>query len=694
MRRGVKRPPDTENESDPESITSRTIQLPLPEDLDADGEVFAESSSLFGRDSPAQWDEYSVPSQGDHVTSDDSNAVLSDADSRKLKSMIDDACLSVKPTFKFQMPWERKGLAKIFNRDPARLIPVPVMTPIEFSERESQSSTVVPHHLGRTIRGVYSEVINFDTTLTEQEVEEAAMTRALEKWYLIFSSGREAWPRGFDLSAAIREHRLTDMQVLFGNRSHGTVLRRGTSILQFVKWYRSKYFGMCPFPLSTEIVEEFVLQMVSENKPASSLRGFIEGLNFCKHVAGMDVDGGQINLVSAKVRRLIEMQDSNRKEKVQARVLTVQEVEFLEMFISDERADITDRVACGCMLFCLYSRSRWSDIRKIYNFVSDITEDEGKISGYLECRTRSHKTARLVAKGGISMPLVAPVCGVTSPSWGLSFLKVCKLAHRDVCQLDHEPLLAAPTASGGWSCRAVTTKEAGKWIRNLLSQMESGANFTTIHTLKGTPLSWCAKWGLDPDCRAILGHHATGRSSVECYSRDNLAKPLREFELVLQQIRTKAFSPDSTRSGMIKGSSVEDPKSTFSVPAREESDHEVSSDGSSSSTDADRSDASEPYEAEGHDPVVAPKTWDPDYDMYRNVKSKIVHISAHGGAEIFSCGVKITSDYELIRSSQFLDLRKCKCCATSKPIRTVGQMASGLKKWRLAHAEKKKGERV
>ena len=674
MRRGVKRPPDTENGSDPESITSRTIQLPLPEDLDADGEVFVENSSLFERDSPAQWDEYSVPSRADHVTSDDSNAVLNDADRRKLKSMIDDACLSVKPTFKFQMPWERKGLAKIFNRDPAKLIPVPVMTPIEFSERESQSSSAVPHHLGRTIRGVYSEVINFDTTLTEREVEEAAMTRALEKWYLIFSSGREAWPRGFDLSAAIREHRLTDMQILFGNRSHGTVLRRGTSILQFVKWYRSRYFGMCPFPLSTEIVEEFVLQMVSENKPA-----------------GMDVDGGQPDLVSAKVRRLIEMQDSIRKEKVQARVLTVQEVEFLEMLISDERADITDRVACGCMLFCLYSRSRWSDIRKIYNFVSDVTEDEGKISGYLECRTRSHKTARLVAKGGISMPLVAPVWGITSPPWGLSFLKVCKLAHRDVCQLDHEPLLAAPTASGGWSCRAVTTKEAGKWIRNLLSQMECGANFTTIHTLKGTPLSWCAKWGLDPDCRAILGHHATGRSSVECYSRDNLAKPLREFELVLQQIRTKAFSPDSTRSGMIKGSSVEDPKSTFSVPAREESDREVSSDSSSSSTDADKSDASEPDEAEGHDPVAAPKTWDPDYDMYRNVKSKIVHITAHGGAEIFSCGVKITSDYEFIHSSQFLDLRKCKRCATSKPIRTVGQMASGLKKWRLAPTEEKRG---
>ena len=232
------------------------------------------------------------------------------------------------------------------------------------------------------------------------------------------------------------------------------------------------------------------------------------------------------------------------------------------------------------------------------------------------------------------------------------------LAQQDVCQLDHEPLLAAPTASGGWSCRSVTTKRGrqvdfepshpnGKW-----------GNFTSIHTLKGTPLSWCAKWGLEPDCGAILGHHAQAKAPWNV-TRDN-AKPLRKFELVLQQIRTRAFSPDATRSGMIKGSLVEDPKSTFSVPAQPDSDHEVSSDHRCQQVQCIRARRSRR--------ARPPR---PDYDMYRNVKSKVVHISAHGGAEIFSCGVKISSDYELIHSSQVLDLRKC------KPIRTVGQMASG-----------------
>ena len=82
------------------------------------------------------------------------------------------------------------------------------------------------------------------------------------------------------------------------------------------------------------------------------------------------------------MQRLIEACDSQRKEKVQVRVLTVKEVEFLEFCLSDER------------------------------------------------RTRSHKTARLVAKGGLSMPLVARVWGVTSPPWGLAFTRVCHLAGR------------------------------------------------------------------------------------------------------------------------------------------------------------------------------------------------------------------------------------------------------------------------
>ena len=66
---------------------------------------------------------------------------------------------------------------------------------------------------------------------------------------------------------------------------------------------------------------------------------------------------------------------------------------------------------------------------------------------------------------------------------------------------------------------------------------------------------------------------------------------------------------------MIKDSSIEDPKSVFSIPARQEQEPEASSESSSSSTDSNGSDASEPEETAEHDPVAAPKSWDPDYDM-------------------------------------------------------------------------------
>ena len=76
------------------------------------------------------------------------------------------------------------------------------------------------------------------------------------------------------------------------------------------------------------------------------------------------------------------------------------------------------------------------------------------------------------------------------------------------------------------------------------------------------------------------------------------------------------------------------------------------------------------------------KDWGPEMLMYRNKKSLIVHAVALGGADTFSCGVKITKDFEEIQSSNFLELRQCKRCATARPLKTAGQLASALKKLR------------
>ena len=97
---------------------------------------------------------------------------------------------------------------------------------------------------------------------------------------------------------------------------------------------------------------------------------------------------------------LCELANARRKEKKQARVLSVQEVCSLEGFLANEKNLILDRFATGCFLFALFSRSRWSDLRCVYGYTADILELEGKITGHLEYKTRSHKTAGLVQKQG------------------------------------------------------------------------------------------------------------------------------------------------------------------------------------------------------------------------------------------------------------------------------------------------------
>lgn len=675
------------SEHDEDSVDSEAVMLPLPagldsEDLDLFGPTGFEHDSLGSPSVLETPDAFEAavpaPSHSVHPSSSEVGLLCS-RDMDNLRSMIEDSCLRTQPTFKFVMPWERPGMAGIFSRKRPPLVPRPVLHPLEptVSSASDKPSVLIPS--SSVSRGCYGDVINFKIDLTQAEVEEKANRQALEKWYVVFSSGPEAWPRGFDLHVAVRDKRLEDMKLVFGNRSINTILRRGQSMLQFVSWYRSKFFSLCPFPLTPESVEEYVQFLHETNRSASVFHGFIEALTFCEHVLGIRTSFDGMPLITHKVQRILEIKDFERKEKTQARLLTVSEVEFLEVSLGNEKLDLVDRVACGCLLFCLYSRSRWSDLKRIYSFVEDVLERDGKISGYIECRTRTHKTARLVSRSGAAMPLVAPVWGVTSPPWGLSLARLFRAADRPIEAIDQGPMLLAPRPDGSWSDRAVTTTEAGKWLRRLLSQMNPDAAHATAHSLKSTPLSWCAKWGLDPEVRLILGHHKTGKASAECYGRDNLSKPLRDFDLVLQQIRTKAFVPDSTRSGMLQQPAREDPLESFKVQPEME---KAIPDESSSDDTSDYSDSSDSEQADASDAVVAPRAWDPDTDMFRNKKSKIVHVVATGGSQTFSCGIKITSDFEKIAESQFLDLRKCQRCAHSRPLKTAGQVAAALDKLR------------
>ena len=104
--------------------------------------------------------------------------------------------------------------------------------------------------------------------------------------------------------------------------------------------------------------------------------------------------------------------------------------------------------------------------------------------------------------------------------------------------------LGCPSAD---SARPFNTSE----VNSILAKIaKPGEPVPTSRSLKATCLSWVAKAGVSPPLRKLLGYHVDATElSVNTYSRDLLAPPLRELVRVLSLIASGAFSPDTTRSG-------------------------------------------------------------------------------------------------------------------------------------------------
>ena len=99
----------------------------------------------------------------------------------------------------------------------------------------------------------------------------------------------------------------------------------------------------------------------------------------------------------------------------------------------------------------------------------------------------------------------------------------------------------------------MSSKELNCWISQALKKYGVPAGPKQLlgsHSGKVTLLSWCSKFGLNPETRRKLGYHSKqGERSVNAYSRDLLAEPLRKLKVVEKAVGEGSFMPDATRSG-------------------------------------------------------------------------------------------------------------------------------------------------
>ena len=596
-----------------------------------------------------------------------------------LDSMVRQAVLSAELGDGLTLPWESGVMATIFGDAPLVASPeIPMVAHTLDLSQTAQNSAQPTLELNPKRQKVdsscyrlYERAISFKNTMTDPEADLAKWNRALEKLYAVMVSGPHSSPTSVKFDLFDMDRNLQQIRVLCGARSPNTIAKRANSLLQFCLWHKAYFYNRHPIPFEQDSISDYVWEKNQDGMTFSGLVSFVEAVNFGTYVLGLPVKDPNQPIISKFVKGVLDQKALTRPGRQQARPLTVSEVIYLESLLRDTSVDALDRYAAGAFLFALFGRCRWSDLRNVSHYVLDVSTTNGKTIGYTEFSTFSHKTASQVARHGLPLPLVAPIWGLANPCWAMEWTKVAKEVGIFLDESFRGPVLRAPDKHGEWSARSVTAAEATKWLTELLKQNGSNLDHLSSHSLKCTALSWLAKSGTDPHYRLILGHHSTQKGSLETYSRDVLSAPLRALDDVLRQIRVGALHPDLTRSGHIQEPSKpdcaeQDPEQIEEDQRQDDDSSSSSSSGSTSSSESESSNEDAPKATSwrtiaGGDPNVLRSSWGAGV-MHQHVLSKVVHLQQESNPNVFLCGMHATKDHKVVKSTPFLESRKCKRC--------------------------------
>ena len=327
------------------------------------------------------------------------------------------------------------------------------------------------------------------------------------------------------------------------------------------------------------------------------------------------------------------------------------------------------------------------------------------------------------------MSLVAPMNGLGEKCWGMTFLRIAKRVGLDFeTRRMGEPLLYLLLMFLVDGLQGPSSSEVKKWLCTMLKQMQGfDPAGLTGHGLKATTLSMLSKFGASEEVRLILGHHSLRKkSTLESYSRDIQAAPLRVLESMFLAIKKGQFHPDMTRSGMMGEQLQQQLCSSFPGVGQMGSDvhivgekpmirlqpgpyqhaSEVDCSGASVVDDCIKtSDAGTPDlqveqtdypypgdsdsesssgESEFTDDEVlrtlqiandVPEfVWKEGCSVFQNMKTKTLHLLPAGVPKTFLCGRELNADCEVFRSRVFSNDWNCKQCDKGRPIRSIDGM--------------------
>ncbi|CAK0898636.1 unnamed protein product [Prorocentrum cordatum] len=423
---------------------------------------------------------------------------------------------------------------------------------------------------------------------------------------------------------------------VFADKATSTLAKRGCSMALFLRWAGQALGGVqAAFPLTEQVVYDYVEYLRKDGAPATRARSFVEAVWFSSGTVGIEVEA---TIGSARVQGAVARSWATKRLTVKARPLAVRHVRMLEI-LAKSGSPPRVRVEAGFLCELVHARGRALDIARI---TAEPYLDVVDGKGFIEVVAAKSKTTRGLKRARLGLPVVAVAEGITGTeggTWAAGWLRA-----REELGLRAGPgqVLMPTAAESGYLVADVpaSAPQVSAMLRRLLSQAgvpgEELGDYSS-HSCKATVLSWLAKAGYSMKSRRLLGGHIKPGERVPIeYSRDALAGPLREVVQLFEQINSGAFDPDATRAN------TEDDAATGSGPHRENpafgqddcETREGESDGADSDTDAFDDDVAEDHEARAACEIIMhdmPRQFDTldipaGFDVYFNPRSYVRHL--------------------------------------------------------------------
>ena len=470
-----------------------------------------------------------------------------------LDAVISEAASSNGVRTGISFPWEQGIMATIFGETKSGIIPQ-VDMPVGYFEplAARTAENVCEADIVTSSKTVFESCVEFGLFRTKLESQDVQFEIAMLRWESIIMHNPVASSLGRFIFGLEPEQQIMAVRTALGGKSASTLRKRAGQVKRFMQWGLKDDPDALLFPLTIFDTRRYFCHLTETSAARSVFSGWLECIGFLVHVVGVEAESG-IHL-DPFIRGTIRGLNSKRARRKQPRPFLVSELIRLEEFLMCSANSLVDRYICGCVLFAVFARARFGDLRDIEQFLEDIPDDHPEM-GFVEMHSASHKMRSAADGLGLALPLVAPVRGFANGLWGVHFSRVARLTGLAFGERSRGPLIVAPDPLGSWTSRSLTNGEIGRWIRAVLSEHDTHGKLSSLtpHGAKATLLAYLARYGASPTDRLILGHHSVKQyGALETYSRDLQSGPLRVLHQMIGSVRAGVFHPDETRSGIFQ----------------------------------------------------------------------------------------------------------------------------------------------